>query len=176
LQARPIVTLRQPRNVGRKIRAESAIRQEEAAKAHKKQLIKNERRVAELDLLFQRVYEDYATAKLSDERYQQLSGSYEKEQAELKAQNAALQAELDAFNADGEKAGRFIEIVRRYTEFDELTTPMLNEFIHKILVHEADKSSGERVQKVEIYRASRSATCTKQAARGHYGNLALASR
>ena len=62
-----------------------------------------------------------------------------------------LQTELDAFNADSVKADRFIEIVRHYTEFEELTNPMLNEFIQKILVYESDKSSGERIQQVDIY-------------------------
>jgi len=134
-----------------KIREASTVQQAETAKAHQKQLAKNERRVAELNHLFQRVYEDNANGKLSDERYEILSGSYEREQAELKQQNAALQAEVDAFTADSEKTGRFIELVRRYSDFEELTTPMLNEFIHKILVHEADKSSGERVQEVDIH-------------------------
>jgi hypothetical protein len=134
-----------------KVREESAIRQEEAAKAHKKQLAKNERRIAELDHLFQKVYEDNATGKLNDERYGQLSESYEREQNELKTQNAILQAELDAYSADSEKAERFIALTRQYTDFDELTTPMLNEFVHKVYVHEADKSGGERVQKVRIF-------------------------
>ena len=134
-----------------KVRATSTVKQEETAKAHKKQLGKNERRIAELDHLFRKVYEDNASGKLSDERYEQLSSAYEHEQRELKHQNIGLQSELDNFNADSVKADRFIEIVRRYTEFDELTTPMLNEFIHKILVYEADKSSGERVQHMDIY-------------------------
>jgi len=134
-----------------KIREASNVRQEETAKAHKKQIAKNERRIAELDTLFRKVYEDNATGKLSDERFAQLSGSYEDEQSSLKVQNAALQAEVDAFAADNVKADRFIEIVRRYTVFDELTTPMLNEFVEKILVHEADKSSGQRVQQVDIH-------------------------
>ena len=46
---------------------------------------------------------------------------------------------------------RFVSLVRRYTSFDELTTPMLNEFIEKVVVHEADKSTGDRRQKVDIY-------------------------
>ena len=62
-----------------------------------------------------------------------------------------MQSELDAFYTEGEKADRFIELVRRYTEFDELTAPMLNEFVSKVLIHEADKSTGERTQKVEIF-------------------------
>jgi hypothetical protein len=44
-----------------------------------------------------------------------------------------------------------MELVRRYTEFTELTTPMLNEFVEKIVVHEADRSSGKRTQKVDIH-------------------------
>jgi len=134
-----------------KVREASNVKQAETAKAHKKQFAKNERRIAELDNLFRKVYEDNANGKLSDERYNQLSGAYEREQGELKQQNIELQSELDSFNADSVKADRFIEIVRHYTEFEKLTTPMLNEFINKILVYESDKSSGERVQQVDIH-------------------------
>ncbi len=134
-----------------KVREASAVKREETAKVHKKQLTKNERRISELDNLFRKVYEDNAIGKLSNERYEQLSNSYETEQAELKLQTTALQSELETFNADSIKADRFIEIIRRYTEFNTLTNAMLNEFVEKILVHEADKSSGERVQQVDIY-------------------------
>jgi len=134
-----------------KIREASIVKQTETAKSHRKHLTKNERRITELDNLFRKVYEDNAVSKLSDERYEQLSGAYEQEQLELKQQNDILQSELEAFNADSVKADRFIEIVKRYTEFSELTNAMLNEFVEKILVHEADKSSGERVQQVEIH-------------------------
>ncbi len=134
-----------------KVRAESSVRQEETAKTHRKQLARNERRIAELDRLFQKVYEDNAAGKLSDDRYEQLSAVYEQEQIALRKQNTTLQGELDAFRADTEKTSQFIALVRRYTNFEELTTPMLNEFIHRIYVHEADKSSGERRKKVTIY-------------------------
>ena len=49
------------------------------------------------------------------------------------------------------KAQRFVSLVRRYTNFGELTAPMLNEFIEKVVVHEADKSTGDRRQGVDIY-------------------------
>jgi hypothetical protein len=134
-----------------KIREASAVQRDETAKSHRRQLAKNERRVAELDNLFRKVYEDNATGKLSDERFTQLSGAYESEQAELRQQSTALRSELEAFEADSEKAEKFIGIVRRYTEFDALSTAMLNEFVQKILVHAPDKSSGERVQEVDVY-------------------------
>ena len=134
-----------------KIREASEVRQAETAKEHKKLFVKNERRISELDRLFQKVYEDNANGKLSDERFSQLSNSYETEQSELKVQNSELQTQLTAYETDSFKADRFIEIVKRYTEFDTLTNAMLNEFVEKIIVHEADKSNGQREQQVDIH-------------------------
>ncbi|GHV48652.1 recombinase [Clostridia bacterium] len=134
-----------------KIREESVIQQQETAKDSKRKLSQNQRRIAELDRLFKKIYEDNASEKLSDKRFEQLSADYEREQAELESQNELLTEQITAFNEDSEKSSRFIELVRRYTQFDELTTPMLNSFINKIVVHEADKSSGERVQNVDVH-------------------------
>ena len=68
---------------------------------------------------------------------------------EISMENA--KAEIEKYESDTVRADKFIELVKRYMDFSELTTPMLNEFVEKILVHEADYSSGERVQEVEIY-------------------------
>ena len=80
-----------------------------------------------------------------------MSAGYEREQEELDAAIEREQAELDAFNADTDKAGQFLELVRRYTDFSVLTTPMILEFVDKIVVHAPDRSSGERTQEVDIY-------------------------
>ncbi|MDR1061368.1 MAG: DUF4368 domain-containing protein [Clostridiales bacterium] len=134
-----------------KIREESEIRHEDAAKAGRRKLAQNQKRAAELDRLFRKTYEDNASGKLSDKRFGQLSAEYEREQSDLEAQSGQLAARIAAFVEDSEKSAQFIELARRYTEYDELTTPILNSFIEKIVVHEADKSSGERVQDVDIY-------------------------
>jgi hypothetical protein len=134
-----------------KIREMSAVKQAETAKAHKNRLAANEKRIVELDRLFKKTYEDNASNKLSDKRYEQLTADYESEQAELAERNAALQAELDAWSADNEKAGKFLELVRRYTAFDELTPTMLNEFVSRIEVYEAEKADGQRKQRVDVY-------------------------
>jgi DNA invertase Pin-like site-specific DNA recombinase len=134
-----------------KLREASEVRQADAAKSHKRTIAKNEKRIAELDRLFIRVYEDNTSGKLNDERFTQMSAAYDKEQADLKAQNAALQAELTSFEQDSLKADNFLALVRRYTEFDELTNELLHEFVDKIIVYEADKSAGERRQRVDIY-------------------------
>jgi hypothetical protein len=135
----------------RQVREASAVRRDETARAHRRRIVKNEKRISELDMLFRKVYEDNAVGKLSDERFTQLSGAYENEQAEIKKQNAGLQAEVDGFEADGARADKFIALVRKYTVFEELTPAMINEFVDKIYVHEADKTSGKRIQQVDIY-------------------------
>jgi hypothetical protein len=74
---------------------------------------------------------------MDGEMFNQMVGGYEKERAELREQTATLQAEIDAFNEDSGKADNFIALVRRYTRFEELTVPMMNEFIEKIIIHES---------------------------------------
>lgn len=133
------------------VREASTVRQEEAAKAHRRRIAKEQKRVAELNTIIKKLFEDTATGKLTDKRFDMLAAEYEREQAELEQSIAALQLELDSFHADMERADRFIEIVKRYTDFTELTPAMITEFIEKIVVHEGDKSSGEREQQVDIY-------------------------
>jgi hypothetical protein len=132
-------------------RADSEIRQADAAKSHRKQLAKNERRIAELDTLFIKIYEDNAAGKLNDERFKIMAEKYEAEQNGLKARNAALQAEVDAYEADSHNAERFLELACKYTEFDELTPQMLHEFVDKVYVHEKDRSSCECRQQIDIH-------------------------
>jgi len=134
-----------------KLREESAIRQEESAKAHKQRIAQGERRIKELDSLIKRIYEDHVANKLSEKRFAALSEEYEAEQSDLEQTIAKLQTELDAFSADTDRTERFINIVNKYTDLSELTPAIIAEFIDKIVVHEPDKSTGERTQKVDIF-------------------------
>jgi len=135
----------------RQVRETSAIQQDETAKAHTKRIAKEQKRITELNTLIRRIYEDNVSGKLTDKRFELLSQEYEQEQAELELSIAKLQTEIDSFNADGARADKFIEIVKRHTDFTELTPQMIAEYIEKIVVHEADKSSGERNQQVDVY-------------------------
>ena len=80
-----------------------------------------------------------------------LSADYEKEQAELEEIIAADIAELEVFTTDKDRAQQFLSIAKRYTDFSQLTTPMINEFVDKILVHAPEKIDGERTMEIEIY-------------------------
>jgi hypothetical protein len=133
------------------LREASAVKQAETAKMHRRQIAKNEKRIAELDLLFRKTYEDFAAGRLTEKRFEQLSQGYESEQSELESQTADIKAELTQFDSDSVKADKFMELVKRYTDFTELTPAMLHEFVEKVVVHEADKSSGVRQQQVDIY-------------------------
>ena len=134
-----------------KVRAASEIRQVQAAKDSKRKLNKDRKRSVELDGLIKKLYESYATEKISEKRFELLSGEYEREQEALEAAIELEQAELDAFEADTTKVDQFLALAKKYTDFSVLTTPMIYEFVDKILVHAPDRSSGERTQEVDIY-------------------------
>ena len=135
----------------RRVREDSEVREMEMAKAHRKRLAREQKRITELDTLIRKIYEDNVSGKLSDKRFEALSQEYEQEQTELEQSVAQVQAELDTFTADSNRADRFIEIVKRHTDFSELTPTMIAEFVEKVIVHQADKSGGERDQDVEVY-------------------------
>jgi DNA invertase Pin-like site-specific DNA recombinase len=134
----------------RLIREASEIQSAEAARTRKALLGKSKKRYAELDSIIKRLYEDKVAGSLSGKRFELLSSEYEDEQEKLEGQIAELEAELERFSEDSEKAGKFIKIVSKYTDFSELTPAMLNEFVEKIIVHEAERVNYRRVQKVEI--------------------------
>ena len=90
--------------------------------------------------------------KLSEARFQMLSDDYEQEQAELDNMISEDQTKLDTFQMDTARVEQFMALVKKYRDFSMLTTPMINAFIEKILVHEPYRDEyGDRCQEVEIY-------------------------
>ena len=134
-----------------KVRAASEVRQAQAAKDLKRKLNKDRKRSKELDGLIKKLYEAYASEKISEKRFEMPSGEYEQEQAALEVAIRQEQAELDAFEADTAKVDQFLALTKKFTDFSVLTTPMIYEFVDKIVVHAPDRSSGERTQEVDIY-------------------------
>jgi site-specific DNA recombinase len=120
--------------------------------ARKKELDAAEKRIAELSAIFKRLYEDSVTGRISDERFAELSADYEAEQRQLKERAAELQMELSKAQEATVNAGKFMNIVRKYTSFEELTPTLLREFIEKIVVHECSYDENKnRRQEIEIY-------------------------
>jgi len=144
-----------------KLKENSAIKQSETAKASKRQIVKNEKRVGELNRIFQSLYEDKALGKITDERFSEMTANYETEQEEIKAKNEKLQVELEQFQTQQQGTENFLTLIRKYTQFEELTNAMLNELIDKIIVYEGEWSEGRnaengrpmgsRSQQVDVY-------------------------
>ena len=113
-------------------------------------LQKSENRIAELDRLFKRIYEDMVAGRLSEARFQMLSDDYEKEQAELRERIAVLIKEISEQEDQADNVDRFIRAVKKYLYLTELTPAILNDLVKAVYVHAPDKSSGHRVQDVDI--------------------------
>mgnify|MGYP001026220731 FL=1 len=134
-------------------RALGAKRSEEAKKdlsAKKRTLQKSENRLAELDRLFKRIYEDMVNGKLSEARFQMLSDDYEQEQADLRVKIEMLENEIQNQEDQAENVDRFIRQAKKYLYLEKLTPTILNDMVNAVYVHAPDKSSGHRVQDVTI--------------------------
>ncbi len=134
-----------------KVRAASQVQQAQAAKDLKRRLNKDKRRFDELDIIIKKLYESYAVGRIGEERFDTLLTGYEQEQMLLRQSIAEGESALGCFEQDTANVGRFLDLAKKYTNFSELTTPMINEFVEKIVVHAPDRSTGDRVQEVDIY-------------------------
>lgn len=117
----------------------------------RRELTKAKKRIAEIDNLIQKLYEDNAIGKISDERYATLSMSYEEEQRDLKTALPDMETYLETETDKTESLQRFIDKVKRLTEIKELTAELVHEFIDKIVVHAPRYLDDKRVQLIDIY-------------------------
>ena len=135
----------------RKIRTASEVQKADEAKALKKRIQKNTKRINELDVLIKKLYESYTAGKMPEERYVMLSEEYEAEQRNLKDEVQFNQTRISEYEDDSENAAKFLELARKYLDFTVLTPQMIYEFVDKIVVHSPVRVDGEREQQVDIY-------------------------
>ena len=117
----------------------------------KRQMEQQMRRIAEIDNIIKRLYDDNLNGKLSDSRFSKMSADYEQEQRTLENSNAELKCMVDTCEEQSLNIKSFLKCVRKYTEPCELTPDMLHELVEKIIVYAPDKSSGHRTQQIDIY-------------------------
>ena len=132
--------------MGEQMRLDSA----EKLKISRKQLDRNEKRIVELKRLFIKIYEDNAKGKLSDERFDMMSQSYDAEQKQLEAEVIALRQEIEVQERQNENIERFIQTAHKYVDIEELNPYALRELVQAIYVDAPDKSSGKRRQNIHI--------------------------
>ena len=105
----------------------------------------------ELDGLFERIYEDNVSGKLSNDRFAKMSRRYEDEQKELAEKIKKLRSEIEKQSSRSMTTDMFIGLVRKYTRARKLTPRMLNELIEKIEVFNAEKIDGVWQQRLRIH-------------------------
>ena len=105
----------------------------------------------ELDGLFERIYEDNVSGKLSNDRFAKMSRRYEDEQKELAEKIKKLRSEIEKQSSRSMTTDMFIGLVRKYTRARKLTPRMLNELIEKIEVFNAEKIDGVWEQRLRIH-------------------------
>ena len=116
----------------------------------KKQLARNEKRIADLKRLFMKIYEDNVNGKLSDDRFDMMSQSYDAEQKQLEEEVLSIQQEIEVQEQQIENIEKFVQKAHKYVHIEELTPYALRELVSAIYVDAPDKSSGKRVQHIHI--------------------------
>ncbi len=119
--------------------------------ATKRQFEQQTQRISKIDAIIQQLYEDNISGKLTDERFSRMCSTYEKEQKELEASTAELQKAMETCSSKETDVNSFLKVVRSYTEPERLTPEILRMFVEKIVLHEGDSSSGQRIQQVDIH-------------------------
>ena len=118
----------------------------------------------------QRLYKEYTdiSAHIRNEM-EYMSAGYEEEQAKLKATVAELTAFVETAEQKSSDVTAFLKVVHRYEHIETLTPEIMHELVDKIVVHEPDKSSGKRVQDIEIHFRFDVAVSTISVETGKYG-------
>lgn len=125
---------------------------EKQAKQLKSDYERKQKRCEELDKIISRLYEDNVLGRISDERYESMSQSYESEQAEIRRLLPELKSQINELKKQSDCADNFINVIKKYTIIDKLDASILNELIDKIVVHHKEKTEdGQVFQQVEIF-------------------------
>lgn len=107
-------------------------------------------RIAKLDTIVQRLYEDNLDGKISDERFMIIS-SYDKEQAELTEKVTALEKFISEATKESLNTQSFLNLVKKYTDIKELDAEIIRTFVDKIYVEQSQKIEGSRTKKQTIW-------------------------
>ena len=124
--------------------------QEKSIREDKRRLAQAKKRLADIDVLMIRIYEDMVLGNLSQERYQKMAEGYEAEQASLNNEIIGLEDWVSTREEMDNSFDQFAALVKKYVDIPELTPTIVNEFIKKIIVYAPEKQGTKRIQKVRI--------------------------
>ena len=140
-----------------------------------------EKRIAEIDSVIMKLFEQNALGKISDERFEKMSSAYESEQKELAQKRDELRTKIRAEEKKTQSTNQFLETIRKYETVTELNRSMLVELIDSIYVYQAEGTGKDRKQRVEInYRFLAGSQCVSPDGNGRttraFANMLLLKR
>jgi D-mannonate dehydratase len=98
------------------------------------------------------MYEDWSAGRITEYNFNMLSEKYQREQQELEEKIQKIREAVETAVQTESDAGKWVDLIKQYTNPTELTAELLNTLIEKIVVHEAIKhEDGSREQEVEIF-------------------------
>ena len=118
----------------------------------KKELVNIKKRIAELDNYIKRLYEGNASGKIPDRQFEKLMAQYDSEQQELEERVKEIEVSSHEIQQESENGQQFVRLVQKYRDLTEIDQTALNEFIDKVVVHEATGGrTADRSQQIDIY-------------------------
>ena len=115
----------------------------------KKELLEAKRRMMDLDDLIKGLYENFTLGRLPERQFNRLMTEYDTEQSNLEQRISKLETATERISTKAVQIDKFVRLVKKYRDFEELTTPMLNDFIEKVVI---------RIVKAEPYARCRRKT------------------
>lgn len=126
--------------------------QKQTQSEDKKELVNIKKRIAELDNYIKRLYEGNASGKIPDRQFEKLMVQYDSEQQELEERVKEIEVSIHEIQKESENGQQFVRLVQKYRDLTEIDQTALNEFIDKVVVHEATGGrTADRSQQIEIY-------------------------
>ena len=147
----PVMPISNREEFIQKVRSISQVRQQEVAKELKRKVAKAQKRIAELDVLIKKLYETYAMANWRKSGSRCCPPNMKRSRMSWNRPLPATRPALASSTRTPTAPTSSWLWRKKYTDFSELTAPMINEFVEKIVVHAPDRSTGERIQEIEIY-------------------------
>lgn len=118
----------------------------------KKELVNIKKRIVELDNYIKRLYEGNASGKIPDRQFEKLMAQYDSEQQELEERVKEIEVSIHEIQQESENGQQFVRLVQKYRDLTEIDQTALNEFIDKVVVHEATGGrTADRSQQIDIY-------------------------
>ena len=137
------------------VRVANQCRPEAYAIRGQKELVNIKKRIAELDNYIKRLYEGNASGKIPDRQFEKLMAQYDSEQQELEERVKEIEVSIHEIQQESENGQQFVRLVQKYRDLTEIDQTALNEFIDKVVVHEATGGrTADRSQQMILLNSS----------------------